>query len=105
MRLLAWLVGLPLTILIILFAVSNRQTITIGLWPLTEGIAAPAYVIGLVPLTFGALLGAGFAGIGTVRARLRHRSALRRARGAERQMEELRARTPAIAPPGSKSNA
>ena len=104
MRLLAWLVGLPLTAIVVLFAVSNRQPITIGFWPFSDGITAPAYVIGLVPLGIGVLLGAGMAGIGTVRARFRHRGAVRRGRDMERQMEELRARTPAISPPSSKSS-
>jgi len=103
MRLIAWLVGLPLTLIVVLFAVSNRQPIVIGFWPFTDGITAPAFLIGLVPLAIGLLVGAGFASVGTVRAHLRHRGAVRRGNSFERQLAELRDRTPAIAPPSDKS--
>jgi uncharacterized integral membrane protein len=99
----AWLVGLPLTIIVVLFAVSNRQSTTIGFWPFHDGIAAPAYVIGLVPLVIGLLLGAGLAGIGTVHARFRHRSATRTIRALEQRMADLLARRPKIGGPDQGS--
>jgi len=101
MRVLAWLVGLPLTIIVVLFAVSNRHSITIGFWPLEDGIEAPAFLIGLVPLALGLLIGAGFAGIGTVHARFRHRSATRTIRAMEKRIADLLARTPKISGPDS----
>jgi uncharacterized integral membrane protein len=102
MRFIAWLVGAVFAILVVVFAISNKDSITIGLWPFDEGIQAPKFLIALVPLAIGLLIGAGFSGIGTMRARMRHRSAQRRVRGMEREMEELRNRKPAIAPPESK---
>jgi putative membrane protein len=107
MRVLAWLVGLPLTIAVVLFAVSNRQSITIGFWPFADGIEAPAYLIGLVPMALGLLIGAGLAGIGTVHARFRHRSATRTIRAMEKRLAELMARTPKITGPdaGKPNNA
>jgi len=93
MRVLAWSVGLPVAVLVILFAVSNRQPIAVGLWPFAEGVVAPAYVVALVPLAIGFLLGGGLAGVGTVRARMRHRAERRKVRAIERSMDELRARS------------
>ena len=92
MRIIAWLVGLPLAIIVILFALSNRQPIEIGFWPFPVRIEAPAYVIGLIPLALGLLVGAGLAGIGTLHARYRHRSANRTIRALEKRMAELTAR-------------
>lgn len=91
MRVLAWLVGLPIAAIVVLFAVSNRELMSVGLWPFTDGIEAPAYVVGLIPLAIGLLLGAGFAAIGTMRARLRHRAERRKVRAMERNLAELRA--------------
>ncbi len=91
MRILAWLVGIVLGILAILFAVSNREEVTIGIWPFSEGVAAPAFVIALVPFALGLLLGALFAGIGTLRAHWRHQGAARKVRRMEQEMAEMRA--------------
>jgi len=101
MRIIAWLVGLPLAVIVVLFAVSNRQAITIGFWPFPERIDAPAYLIGLIPLALGLLVGAGLAGIGTVHARYRHRSAARTIRALEKRMAELLARAPRLTGPDS----
>jgi uncharacterized integral membrane protein len=103
MRIIAWLVGVPLAVIVVLFAVSNREPVEIGFWPLPERIVAPAYLIGLVPLALGLLLGAGLAGIGTVHARYRHRRAARTIRELERRMAELLSRAPKLTGPGSDS--
>ncbi len=54
-RLLGWLLVAPLLLLFVLFAVSNRQDVTLGLWPLSAEFTAPLYLL-LLTLTFGALL-------------------------------------------------
>jgi uncharacterized integral membrane protein len=41
-----------------LFAVSNRQTVSLGFWPVPFVADAPLYVIVLVSLLFGVLIGA-----------------------------------------------
>jgi len=110
MRLLAWLVGLPVAALAVLFAVSNRQPIAVGLWPFSEAIEAPAFVIALVPFALGLIGGAALAGVGTLRARLRHRAERRKVRTMERRLDEMRmaeaakpkpSPAPAIAAPGA----
>ena len=105
MRYIAWLVGVPLAIVAILFAVSNRESVAIGFWPFPDRIEGPAYAIGLVPLALGLLVGAGLAGIGTVHARWRHRSATRTIRALERRMADLLARTPKLTGPEAQAQA
>ncbi|CUW38384.1 conserved exported protein of unknown function [Magnetospirillum sp. XM-1] len=58
MRLLAWIIGLPLAVLVTVFAVANRAEIRFDLWPLPFGVELPAYLAVLVPLALG--LAAGF---------------------------------------------
>jgi uncharacterized integral membrane protein len=93
MRVIAWLIGVPLGLLLILFAVSNRDPVSIGIWPFTDGITAPAFVVALVPFALGLLLGAAFAGLGTMRAHWRHRGATRKVRRMEEEMADLRAQS------------
>src|SRR5579871_1741247 len=100
MRFLAWLIGIPLGLLLVLFAVSNREFVTVGIWPFTDGISAPAFVIALVPFGLGLVLGAIFAGIGTVRAHWRHQGAARKVRRMEEEMAEMRARHKEASRPG-----
>lgn len=58
MKFLSWLLTLPLAVLCIFFAVSNRQDVTIDLWPLDAVLVTPLYVITLGTLFSGFLLGA-----------------------------------------------
>ncbi|HEY1720086.1 MAG TPA: lipopolysaccharide assembly protein LapA domain-containing protein [Magnetospirillaceae bacterium] len=90
MRFIAWLVGVPVAILFVLFAVSNRDSVTIGIWPFTDGISAPSFVVALVPFVLGLLLGVGYGSVGTMRARWRHRRAASKVDKLEQQMAEMR---------------
>ena len=92
MRFVAWLVGLPVAILIVLFAVSNRDPVSIGIWPFTEGVTAPSFVVALVPFFLGLLLGVGWGGIKTQRARWQHRRANRKVQRMEEEMADMRNR-------------
>ncbi len=95
MRLLSWLIGLPLAILVVLFALSNRQTMTVGLWPFDEGLALPAFLAVLLPLLAGFLAGFLLAlarGLGHRRAARRHG---KRADTLQRELDALRAQAPA----------
>ena len=98
-RLLAWLIGLPVAVIAVVFAVSNRDTITIGIWPLGDGLAAPVYVVALIPFALGLLLGAGLAGLGTMRHRMRAGAHARRAQSLEREISRLKTAPPAIPAP------
>ena len=97
----------------VLIAVSNRQQVELGLWPLAETISMPLFVRVPVLLLLGLLAGfvlAWFAGAGTRRSARQHRreaerlnreaAALREELAGERHSHE--ANTPANDLPGSE---
>ena len=52
-----WLVSLPFVVIVILFALSNRETIGLAFWPLVDGLFMPLYLAVLLSLLAGYLLG------------------------------------------------
>jgi uncharacterized integral membrane protein len=85
-RALTAIVTLPLTLLVIAFAISNRHLVAIGLWPFDELVEMPVYLLALGALTLGFLAGAALAGFGTLAARLRARREAQRAERAEQRL-------------------
>ena len=59
MRILYWIISIPLAVLIAVFAVSNRESVTLSLWPLPFEIDLPLFLPIMVALLLG--LGFGFA--------------------------------------------
>ena len=57
MRRFAWIVTLPIIALVTVFAVMNRQDVALNLWPLPWEIAAPLFLLTLMLVLFGFLLG------------------------------------------------
>ena len=86
MKLIHWLVTLPLAIIIVLFAVSNRDGVTVTFWPIPVAIEAPLYLIVLLALAVGFLVGELVAWIN---GRHHRRHARRRARRIEELEREL----------------
>lgn len=93
MRILAWLIGLPLAVVVAVFAVANRQEIRFDLWPLPFDLEIAAYLAVLVPLAVGLLSGALLVWLSTAPGRLRARRDRRRSESLERQL------TAATSPP------
>ncbi|CAA7616126.1 conserved hypothetical protein [Candidatus Terasakiella magnetica] len=89
MRLIGWIISLPLALAAVVFAVSNRQDIHFDLWPLPFGIELPAYLAVLGPLALGLLAGAGLGWLSAAPARRRARQQHRRAEQAERHADDL----------------
>ncbi|MBY0431482.1 MAG: LapA family protein, partial [Rhodospirillales bacterium] len=58
MKIFLWIMGLPLAIVAVLFAITNRQVVAMDLWPLPLVVNAPLYLPILAALGFGALFGA-----------------------------------------------
>lgn len=87
-----WLLLAPLLALVVLFALSNRQQVAIGLWPLdlTWQVSVSVAVLGVGALGF--LLGALMVWLGAMGHRRRARRAEADLRRAERELEALRAR-------------
>jgi uncharacterized integral membrane protein len=57
MKRLSWIVTLPFAVAAVLFAVMNRNPVTIDLWPLPWRIEAPTFLILLGSLAIGLLIG------------------------------------------------
>ena len=56
-----WLVGIPFALVIAMFAVSNRGPVSLAFWPLTETVEAPLYLVVVIAVLLGFVLGAGAA--------------------------------------------
>ena len=104
MKHLSWLVTVPITAIVVIFAVANRMPVEIDLFPLPWSPVLPAYLLVLGSLFLGFLVGAGVAWLaaGPKRRRLRRRAAA--ADALAREVDELRRRetpTPTAAPPAA----
>jgi uncharacterized integral membrane protein len=101
---LSWLVGLPLAAIVLLFALSNRQDVALGLWPFDDGVVLPVYLIVLLPLLLGFVAGALASGLKGLKYRRLARQQTKRAEGLEHQLDAVRASAtanPALPPPSS----
>ena len=85
----------PLTlvcaVLLVLFAVSNRQTAQLGLWPLPFLVELPVYLLVLLALFAGFVVGAIIARIAGHRARRELRRDRRRVEALERNLAATQA--------------
>jgi len=89
-RRLSWIVTLPLMLIGVVFAVVNRQAVEVRLWPLEIELQAPLFVVVLLAVFVGFVLG----GVATWFAAGRRRRAAReehhRLRQLEQQVADLR---------------
>jgi uncharacterized integral membrane protein len=83
------LIALPFLVVLILFALSNRQPVTLSLWPTGLELTAPAAVAILVSMGGAFVLGALFVWIPALGVR-------RRARRFERAVRDLEAQVVAL---------
>jgi uncharacterized integral membrane protein len=104
--LLRLLLAIPILLLLVLFALSNRQEAQIGIWPTDFLLRAPLSLIVLVGMGFAFLCGALCLWVGVLAERARARAAERRARLLEAELAGLKARLaapPALPRPVSRS--
>ena len=90
MRAVSWTVMLVAALLLIPFAVSNRATVSLGLWPLPFSVDLPLYLLALLLLLAGFVLGAAAAWIGGRRVRRELRRRRRRVEALERELKAAR---------------
>ena len=82
----------PFLLVLVVFALSNRSTVQIGMWPTDLSLVVP---LSLAVLAAGALffvLGAIVVGLSSLGQRRRARRAENRVRALEREVESLRPR-------------
>jgi lipopolysaccharide assembly protein A len=100
MKLMFWIVVVPAATVLALFAGSNREAVTLGLWPLPFAFDLPLYLAILGALLIGFISGAAAAWIA---GRHRRRENRRRGRRIAALETELAAR--AAQPPGARETA
>jgi uncharacterized integral membrane protein len=90
-----WTISLPLMVVAVVFAVANRGLAPVDLWPLDLTVEIPMYLIALLSLLVGFILGGIVSWISAGRTRGRARSALYRAEQLERENAHLKSAAPA----------
>ena len=86
MRILFRAVFLVIAITLILFAVSNRETVSVGFWPLPFLANLPLYLLCFLSLLIGALIGVAAAWIAGHRNRRELSARRRRIEALEREL-------------------
>jgi uncharacterized integral membrane protein len=90
MKRLSLVITVPLILVLVVFAVDNRQTIELNLWPFAT-VTTRLFLLALGMLAVGVLAGALFLWVPLARWRLRARSHERRAIELEAALTESRA--------------
>ena len=94
MRRLSWIVTIPFTIIVIVFAINNRDAVTASLWPLPWTAQLPLYLVVLGSLLVGFLVGAVIAWLSAGRRRHEARVTAERLRGVNAELTRLKRQQP-----------
>lgn len=89
------ILALPFAFILVLFALSNRQTVALGIWPTDYAWQVPLSLAMLAAAALAFLVGALFTWMASLRQRRRARRAEEQVRLLEAQVAELKARLPA----------
>lgn len=84
-----WLLLVPFAVLVVIFSISNLHGVTLSFWPFSETLSPPVFLLVLVSLLLGFLVGAAVMWLsdGKVRQRARHEH--RRVHELERDVNTL----------------
>ena len=90
MKRFSWILTLPLIVVAAIFAIANREPITLDLWPFEASPRLPLFVILLACLVFGLVVGGLATWLSVAPTRRRARQARRRVAELEREVARLR---------------
>lgn len=90
MKRFSWILTLPLIVVAVIFAIANRELITLDLWPFEASPRLPLFVILLACVAFGLAVGGLATWLSAAPARQRARQARRRVAELEREAARLR---------------
>ena len=89
MKRISWIVTIPVTLVVVVFAIANRTAITVNFWPLPWIAQLPLYLVVLGSLLAGFLIGAVIAWLSAGRRRQEARVAAERLRGLTAELTQL----------------
>jgi uncharacterized integral membrane protein len=95
------ILGIPLLLILVLFALSNSRDVRLGFWPTDFALDVPLSLAVLVGMAAVFLLGGLFVWVGELGQRRRARRAEQMVRLLEAEIEALKARLPRPAAPPS----
>ncbi len=102
MRIFSGICGFVVLVLVLCFALSNQQDVTVAMWPFSESLQLPLYLVGLVPLLLGLLVGGLWGWVASLRHRLHSRRLNKELEALNDKISELQksaiVQTAAIAP-------
>ena len=90
MRVVFWIIALPIIAAAMAFAVSNHETVVISLWPLAYSLDVPLYIAVTGALFVGFLTGVIYGWIHSLPLRHRARNDARQAAKLQSEIEDLR---------------
>jgi uncharacterized integral membrane protein len=90
LRIVSWIVTAPITIIVVLFAISNRDDVTLHLRPLPFDLTIRVWALTLIQLFVGFLLGGIVTWIGDRRHRRNERQLAKRVKALEQALAEAR---------------
>lgn len=91
------LIAAPFLLILILFALSNTETVHLTLWPTDFSLAMPLSIAILVAMAIAFLLGGAVVWVNELSQRRRARRAEEAVRLLEAQVQDLKARLPMTA--------
>jgi len=87
---LSWILTLPLMVVAVVFAIANREAVTLDLWPLEISIQAPLFLMVLGSIVVGLFAGGAAVWFSGGQTRRRARAARRQVAELERELSRLR---------------
>lgn len=99
MKILSWLLTLPVLLACVFFAVSNRQDVTVDLWPFDYVLSTPLYVATLGAFFAGLLCGALWFWLINLRHRWDKHRLTKEVDKLKTKLDEEKAKTPAVTTP------
>jgi uncharacterized integral membrane protein len=99
-RLIYWAVILIVMVALILFAVSNRESVSLALWPLPFLVDLPLYLLCFASVVAGGLIGLFAAWVAGRRGRRELRLRRRRIESLERELAVTQSQLPESDAPG-----
>ena len=90
MKRISWIITVPVTIVIVIFSIANRQPVTIDLWPFDQSISSPLFLLVLGAVLVGFCIGAAVMWISDGRVRNRARENYYKASHLQREVAALK---------------